>query len=88
MWPQKGKKKKRKKKRKERELLQLKTSRLAGKICDPEFRVQHRKELKGNPRITIMGNPRMTAMSRHKKQLVYGEGDGYYLGEKIYNCDG
>ena len=33
-------------------------------------------------------DPRTTAVSRHKEQLVYAGGDGYYIGEKIYISDG
>ena len=56
-------------------------------MWDPEFTVQHRREVKRNPRNNDKDS-RTTAVSRHKEQLVYARRDGYYTGEKNDISDG
>ena len=56
-------------------------------MWDPEFTVQHRREVKRNSRNNDKDS-RTTAVSRHKEQLVYARRDGYYTGEKNDISDG
>ena len=60
---------------------------MAREIWDPEFTVQHRKEVKRNSRNNDKDST-TTAVSRHKELLVYARRDGFYTREEIDISDG
>lgn len=60
---------------------------MAREIWNPEFTVQHGREVKRNPRNNDKDS-RTTAVNRHKEQLVYARRDEYYTGEETDISDG